>query len=112
MINIKAGNYIGGIYKRNNSDGLEYWKLVDSKVTKIVQNLKGTKIYSKNFYPLDLEDVELNTELMEKADGYILTREVFYLTDEIRNKCEKWIEWANNTPEKDVSIFESKETED
>ena len=106
MINIKAGNYIGGIYKRNNQDGSEYWKLIDSKITKIVQNSKGTKIYSKNFYPLDLEDVELNTELMEKADGYILTREVFYLTNEIRNKCERWIKWANNNPEKAVSIFE------
>ena len=112
MINIKAGNYIGGIYKSNNSDDSEYWKLIDSKITKIVQNSKGTKIYSKNFYPLYLEDVELNTELMENANGYILTREVFYLTDEIRNKCERWIEWANNNSEKAVSIFESKETED
>ena len=106
MIDIKVGNYIGGIYKRNNSDGSEYWKLIDSKITKIVQNLKGTKIYSKNFHPLDLEDVKLNTELMEKADRYILIKEVFYLTDEIRNKCERWIEWANNNPEKAVSILE------
>ena len=105
-MNIKAGNYIGGIYKRNNPDGSEYWKLIDSKITKIVQNSKGTKIYSKNFYPLELEDVELSTELMGKADGYILTREVFYLTDEIRNKCERWVKWANNNPEKAVSIWE------
>lgn len=106
MINIKAGNYIGGIYKMNNPDGSKYWKLTESKITKIVQNSKGTKIYSKRFYPLELEDVELNTELMEKADGYILTGEVFCLTDEIRNKCERWIKWANDNPEKAVSILE------
>lgn len=111
-MNIKVGNYIGGIYKMNNSDGSKYWKLTDSKITKIVQNSKGTKIYSKHFYPLDLEDVELNTELMEKANKYILTGEVFYLTDEIRNKCERWIEWANDNPKKAVSILGYKETED
>lgn len=35
-----------------------------------------------------------------EAQGWILTKEVVSITPEIRDGCEKWIEWANLNPEK------------
>ena len=103
---MKVGSYIGMLTKRQSSDGKEFWKLIESKVTKIIQNSKGTKIYSKGFYPLDAADVEFNTKEQEEAQGYILTREVFELNDITRPKVERWIEWANANMDKAVSILE------
>lgn len=103
---MKVGSYIGLIRKVQEPNGNELWKLYESKVTRITQNSKGTKIYSKGFYPLDAEDVELNTEAQEEANGYILTREVFELNDITRPKAERWIEWANANMDKAVSILE------
>lgn len=102
---MKVGSYIGLIRKAQDANGNEFWKLSESKVTKIVQNSKGTRIYSKGFYTLDAEDVALNTEMQEEADGYILTREVFELNDITRPKAERWIEWANANMDKAVSVL-------
>lgn len=103
---MKAGSYIGLIRKAKDENGVECWKLTESKVTRIVQNSKGTKIYSKGFYPLDAEEVAFNTQEQEEAKGYILTREVFELNDITRPKAERWIEWANANMDKAVGILE------
>ena len=46
-----------------------------------------------------------NTETMIEADGYINTQEPVLLMPEIRQKCERWIEWANNNPDKAVGLI-------
>ena len=103
---MKVGSYIGLIRKVQDLEGNEFWGLYESKVTRIVQNRNGTKIYSKGFYPFDAEEIELNTEMQEEAQGYILTREIFELNDITRPKVERWIEWANANMDKAVSILE------
>ena len=100
-----VGESIGALYKKDSPDGKKIWYLCEGKVTKIVQNSRGTKVHSKRFYPIDLEEIETNTELMKDADGYILTREVFLLTPEIREKCERWVKWANENPDKAVGLI-------
>lgn len=102
---MKVGDSIGGIYKKTSADGKEYWELVEGKITKIVQNSRGTKVYSKRFYAIDLDKIEVNTEIMGKASGWILTREVMLLTPEIRNECERWVQWANENPDKAVGLI-------
>lgn len=102
---MKVGDSIGGLYKKTKPDGTEMWELSEGKITKIVQNSRGTKIYSKRFYPIEIEEIEDNTKVMASADGWINTREVVWLTPEIRRKCERWVEWANNNPEKAVSLI-------
>ena len=97
---IKPGDYIGGIYTSTKDDGTKYYILVKSKVSKIVSSRKATKVYSNNFYPLDLEDIETNTKDMEEASGYILTKEAFKLTEPIERHCLMWIDWANKNPDK------------
>lgn len=91
---IKPGDYIGGIFINNNG----YYLLKD-KVTKIVSTKKATKVYSKKFYPFDLEDLEENTKEMEEAHDYILTKEEFKLTEPIEHHCNIWIDWANKHPD-------------
>jgi hypothetical protein len=102
---LKVGDSIGGIYKRQKPDGKEEWYLSESKITRIVQNSRGTKVYSKRFFPIEIEEIEDSTKLMLDANGWIITREVVLLTPEIREKCNRWIKWANDNPDKAVGLI-------
>ena len=102
---MKVGEFIGGLYKKTLPDGKELWYLCESKITKIVQNTKGTKVYSKHFYPIDIEEIESNSKIMEEANGYINIREVVYLNEINRTKCERWVKWANEHLDEVKSII-------
>lgn len=102
---LKVGDLVGGIYKRIKN-GLEEWYLHEDKINKIVSLKSGRRYHTKSkFRPLDADDVDSNTELQEKANGYILTKEVFWLNDITRPKTEEWIKWANKNLDKAVSIL-------
>lgn len=102
---LKVGDSVGGIYKRTK-DGTEEWYLCEDKINKIVELKSGRKYYTKKkFVPLYADDVDSNTEMQEKAEGYIITREVFGLNDITRPKAENWIKWANENMDKAVSIL-------
>ena len=102
---LKVGDSVGGIYKKTKN-GKEEWCLCEDKINKIVELKSGKKYYTKSkFRPLDAEDVNSNTEIQEKAEGYIITREVFGLNDITRLKSEAWIKWANENMNKAVSIL-------
>jgi len=102
---LKVKDSVGGIYKRTK-DGKEEWYLLEDTINKIVENRKGRKYYTKSkFVPLDADDVDSSTEILENAKGYIIVREVFGLNDITRPMAEKWIEWANNNMDKAVSIM-------
>lgn len=102
---MKIGDFVGGIYKKSGT-GVEEWYLCEDKINKIVENSKGRKYYTKSkFYPLDADDVDNNTEMQDKAEGYIITREVFGLNDITRPKAENWIKWANENIDKAVGIW-------
>ena len=91
---MKVGDSVGGIYKviRN---GIKQWELIEDKITKIVENKKGRMYHTKiKFYPLDADDIDSNTEIQEEANGYILTNEVFGLTEINRTKTTEWIIWS------------------
>lgn len=101
---LKVGDSVGGIYK-GNKDGVEQWYLCEDKINKIVENSKGRKYYTKSkFHPLDADNIDDNTEMQEKAEGYIITKEVFGLNETTRPKAEKWIPWANVNMDK-LSMF-------
>ena len=105
---MKVGDSIGGLYTKVFTDGSRVWELCEGKITKIVQNSKGTKVYSKRFYPLDIQEIEDATKVMEEADGWINTREVVWLKPELREKCERFVEWANANPDKAVGLISGK----
>ncbi len=99
-----------GIICRSLKGGSVQWILEEDKINKITETLKnGRRYFTKSkFRPLDADDVDSNTEMMEEAvgKGYIVTREVFGLNDKTRPFAERWIEWANQNPEKAVSVLE------
>lgn len=106
---MKVGDSVGVIQKvLSDAQGrTNYWILLEAKITNIRLNKNGAKYYApKRFRPLDVEDVDANTDIQEKAEGYILTGEVFGLNEITRSKAERWIEWANENPDKAKSIWE------
>lgn len=57
---------------------------------------RGDKIYSKMLlFPVDYEDIMDTTRIM-KSTAIVITREPFFIDDELREKVNTWIEWANN----------------
>lgn len=106
---MNVGDSVGAIYKKSR-DGKEFWELVEDKINKITITKKcGRRYYTKSkFYPLDADDVDSNTKMMEEAigKGYIITREVFGLNDKTRPFAENWVKWANDNMDKAVSIFD------
>lgn len=110
MLNI--GDSVGMIQKvcKNNA---ESWRLVEDQINKIdITKKYGKRYHTKSrFYPLDAEDVDLNTEMMEDAanKGYIFASEVFGLNNITRPFAEKWVKWANENPDKVGSIWDAME---
>ena len=106
---MNIGDSVGAIYKRER-EGKEEWYLREDKITKITITKKyGRRYFVKaKFYPLDADDVDSNTEIMEDAigKGYIITREVFGLNEKTRPFAENWVKWANENMDKAVSILE------
>lgn len=91
---VKIGDTIGLISKvlfnmRDNREN--YWKLSEGKVKSITINSKGRRVKADHFYTLDAEEIELNTKWMLENERLILTCEPFILTDELRQRVEKWI---------------------
>lgn len=112
MADLHIGDSVGYIGK-GIKNGIEQWLLTEDKITKIDLTKKyGERYHTKSkFYPLDAEDVDSNTKIMEKAvgKGYILTREVFGINDITRPFAENWIKWANKNMDKAVSVLEADE---
>lgn len=100
---LNVGDSVGAIYKRSKN-GQEFWELVEDKINKITITKKfGRRYFTKSkFYPLDADDVDNNTEIMEDAIGknYIITSEVFGLNDKTRPFAERWVKWANENMDK------------
>lgn len=66
---------------------------------------KGDRVYSKLFYPLDYEEIVDNANMMKENPGLIMVDSPFLLDDELREKCIKWVEWANKADPKEYDIF-------
>ena len=112
MADLHIGDSVGCIVKVIKN-GIEQWRLIEDKISKINQTKKyGERYYTKSkFYPLDAEDVDSNTKIIEEAvgKGYILTKEVFGINDITRPFAENWIKWANENMDKAVSVLEADE---
>lgn len=104
---LNVGDSVGAIYKKTK-DGKEFWELVEDKINKITITKKyGRRYFTRSkFYPLDADDIDSNTKIMEESigQGYIFTSEVFSLNDKTRPYAERWVEWANKNMDKAVPV--------
>lgn len=66
---------------------------------------KGDRVYSKLFHPLDYEEIVNNADWMKGNSRIILVDEPFLLDDELREKCVKWVEWANKASPEEYDPF-------
>lgn len=103
-IKCKVGDSIGMITKKYKEGNVE-WCLVEGKITGIRMCKNGMRIYSKKFQPLDYEDVISNNNILMGNNRIMLVREVLLLTDEVRERVEAWVEWANENKDEAVSIM-------
>lgn len=100
------GDSIGMLQKVIHPDGTTQWRLIESPIKQIDIRKNGISVKTKTrFYTLDADDIISNTEIMETAQGFVLTGEVFMLSKELRKKAEKWVKWANENPEKAVGLI-------
>ena len=72
---------IGYIRRADNGERIEF-KLIIAKVQRVVMGKKATMVYTKEFIPLFMEDVEFNTRLANNGRGLILVSEPFVIKDE------------------------------
>ena len=103
-IKCKPGDSIGMINKKYNEENFE-WYLIEDKITSMRMCKDGMRIYSKRFRPLDYEDVISNNNILMENNRIMLIREVLLLTDEVRERVEAWIEWANKNIDEAVPII-------
>ena len=95
-IDVKFGDIIGIILLASDfNGGNRHWVLKQGKVKSVIVNSKGHRVKADHFYTLDANDVEDNTEWMLVCKNVILTGEPFVLTEELRERVEKWIEREN-----------------
>lgn len=67
---------------------------------------RGDRVYSKMLmFPVDYEEIVDNANMMKGNSGLIIVSEPFLLDDELREKCIRWVEWANKADEKEYSFF-------
>ena len=102
---LKVGDSVGGIYSKS-LNGVEFWELVEDKITKVTITKKGRTYHTKSrFRPLNAEDVDINTEIFEEG-SLVFVREVFGLTERNRKKAEDWVKWVNEDLSRVKSVLE------
>lgn len=83
----------------------ERFKFREASFTRTI-NSRGDKISLKMLlWPVDYEEVADNAEMMKKNPSLILVQEPFLLDDELRERCTKWVKWANKADPKEYDSF-------
>lgn len=97
--------YIQQYDLRLNPHIKERFRFISANATRSI-NSRGDRIRTKILcLPVDYEEVKENADIMKQNPHLILVREPFILDDELRDKCEKWVEWANKADPADYDPF-------
>lgn len=99
-----------GMLQKIEKDGEVFWRLIEDKINKItITKTYGRRYFTKSkFYPLDADDIDSNTKIMEESidKNWILINETFGLNDKTRPYAERWVKCANENIDKAVSGLE------
>lgn len=83
----------------------EKFKFMEATFTRTI-NSRGDRIKSKLFTsPIDYEEIIDNANMMKGESGLIIVDEPFLLDDELREKCIRWVEWANKADPSEYNPF-------
>ena len=96
---ITTKNRIGYISRTYSENNIPHFKFIVAKVKSVRIGAKSTKVYTKEFYPLDLEDLESTTEIIDTSNGIIIVQEPFILKDGQEEYFQAVVdEWNKETP--------------
>ena len=99
---------IGYIVEYNlvlNPHLMEKFKFKEATFTRRISS-RGDRVYCKMLaHPIDYEEIVDNANMMKGKSGLILVEEPFLLDDELREKCLRWVEWANKVHEKAYNFW-------
>ncbi len=112
-VSIAVGMKIGRIISRRDADGNKSFELVVGNIKSIRLGKKKNTVEIDRFYPQDLEDLtpDISTHSDFLSRG-IMTVDTFFIADDDTIKhVEKWLEWAKNKSEKELSLLSSLEIE-
>ena len=83
----------------------EKFKFKEATFTRRISS-RGDRVYSKMLmYPVDYEEIVETANMMKGNSGLIIVREPFLLDAELKEKCLRWVEWANKVDESKYSFF-------
>lgn len=104
MNDIKIG-YIARYDLELNPHLTEKFKFKEATFTRRISS-RGDRVYSKMLaYPVDYEEIVDTANMMKGDSKLIIVQEPFLLDDELREKCLRWVEWANKVDEKEYSFL-------
>ena len=95
---------VGYISRRTDENGKEIFRYIEGNATRRIgarsDNIKVKFLYGTTPY----EEVKSNTEIM--AEGkLVVIHEPFFTNDTLKERLEKWCEWANNCEHREYSFF-------
>ena len=97
--------YIEEIDLKLNTHSKEKFRFREATFTTRISS-RGDRVYSKLLlFPVDYEEIVDNANIMKNHSDIILIREPFLLDDGLREKCVRWVEWANKVDESEYSFF-------
>ena len=97
--------YIAEYDLKMNPHLTEKFKFKEATFTRRISS-RGDRVYSKMLaFPVDYEEIVDNANLIRGDSGLMLVREPFLLDDELREKCLRWVAWANSVDESAYSFF-------
>ena len=83
----------------------EKFKFREATFTRRISS-RGDRVYSKMLmYPVDYEEIVDTANMMKGDSKLIIVNEPFLLDDELKEKCLRWVEWANKVDESEYSFF-------
>ena len=83
----------------------EKFKFKEANFTRRISS-RGDRVYSKMLsYPVDYDEIVSNANMIRGNSRLILVGEPFLLDDELREKCLRWVAWANSVDESQYRFF-------
>lgn len=86
------------------------FRFVECSCTRRISS-KSDRVYSKQFMPLDYEEIVENANFMRNNPQLILVQEPFLLDGELRKKATMWVEWANKADPSEYDLLAKLEVE-
>lgn len=105
-VSIAVGMKIGRIISRRDTDGNNSFELVVGSIKSIRLGKKKSTVEIDRFYPQDIEDLMIDIGTHQE----FLSKGI--MTVDTLKHVEKWIEWAKNKSEKELSLLSSLEIDE